>query len=125
MASREQGGSRRLEELLRAMKEHPGRYLGDRQRFTMMMGFIEGFQTAMVAGDGLTWDAFAPIGFSDHVFARTRPDWIDSAHGWENGIRSVTSSEEEALQLYFELRIEFLLKAQAANGSGVADEPNV
>ena len=99
------------QELLDAIHQRPGMYWrGGPQPFTSLVAFLAGFQFGYSNGraeQGVSPIALVPADFHDFVSRRLCGQAIRGGEGWMSMIREKTSSELEAFELFFRLRLEY------------------
>ena len=102
-----------MHELLAAIQQRPGLYLGaDNDSFTALCGFIGGYQSGFWAGSephaSTAADAcLVPSEFHRFVTERYGREYPDGGKGWQSFVREHADSEQAAFRLFFELLAEF------------------
>ncbi|MFN7141014.1 MAG: hypothetical protein ACK4UN_16915 [Limisphaerales bacterium] len=101
---------RTWKEQLESLRRKPGLYFGSSQLpFTSLVAFLVGFQCGYGVGQqgiNIPPHDLVPDGFNKFVterFGGTFP----ASKGWSQFIREHASSEQEAFELFFELREEY------------------
>ncbi len=111
-------------ELIEKIKPRPGVFLGE-PSITRLQSFLNGYATALYDYEiSNEIDALLPLPFwFFHEYVARRYNFNGSISGWRNMILKQVNSEEEGLNLFFELFDEFKqLKAEALQRSVINQE---
>ena len=97
--------------LLESIRNRPGLYWGGGPYpFTSLVAFLMGYRfgSGMVGHSGeISFNELVPLDFHRFVTERYGRNYPDGGKGWQTFIVEHTKSEQEAFELFFQLREEY------------------
>jgi hypothetical protein len=97
--------------LLDTIRRKPGTFwVNSDHPYTSLVAFLSGHQCGFAAalhGAELVADGLIPDGYGQFVTERFGRKYPDGGKGWQTIIRESAATEQEAFDLFFQLREEF------------------